>query len=198
MSEQAAGDPFALFAEWFAAAGKSELNDPDAMALATADSSGFPDVRMVLLKEFGSDGFVFYTNAESRKGTQLRENMRAAGVLHWKSLGRQVRFRGPVEHTTDAEADTYFTSRARDSRIGAWASRQSRPLAGRDELDAAVREETARFADADVPRPPYWRGFRIRPVYLEFWTNMPYRLHDRLVFRRERPDGEWDRGRVYP
>lgn len=198
VSERAVDDPFELFAEWFATARDSELNDPNAMALATADATGLPDVRMVLMKGFDSDGFVFYTNAESQKGTQLRENMRAAGLLHWKSLGRQVRFRGPVEHATDADADAYFASRARDSRIGAWASRQSRPLAARDELEADVRRETSRFEAADVPRPPYWTGYRIRPVSMEFWMNMPFRLHDRLVFRRDRPDGEWNRGRLYP
>lgn len=194
----AVDDPFTLFAEWFAQARESELNDPNAMALATSDPTGLPDVRMVLLKDADSAGFVFYTNVESRKGTELAANMQAAGVLHWKSLGRQVRFRGPVEQVTDAEADEYFASRARDSRIGAWASSQSRPLADRDVLDTDVRREAMRFADGEVPRPPFWTGFRVRPVYVEFWTNMPFRLHDRLVFWRDSPESAWEQGRLYP
>ena len=198
VSVDAVDDPFTLFTEWFEKARERELNDPNAMALATSDEAGLPDVRMVLMKSFDSSGFVFYNNARSQKGVELTANMQAAGVLHWKSLGRPVRFRGPVGHTTDAEADTYFASRVRDSRIGAWASRQSQPLAGREILEADVRRETARFDNADVPRPPQWVGYRIRPVYLEFWTNMPFRLHDRLVFRRETPDGKWNGGRLYP
>jgi pyridoxamine 5'-phosphate oxidase len=194
----AVADPFELFAEWFDQARATEVNDPNAMALATTDPDGLPDVRMVLLKDADPAGFVFYTNVGSSKGVELAANMRAAGVLHWKTQGRQVRFRGPVERVTDAEADAYFASRARHSRIGAWASRQSRPLRGRDVLDADVRREAERFGDGDIPRPPHWSGFRIRPVYLEFWTNMPFRLHDRLVFRRDSPNGAWERGRLYP
>jgi pyridoxamine 5'-phosphate oxidase len=198
VSTHAVDDPFTLFAEWFDRARQSEPNDPNAMALATSGPDGLPDVRMVLLKDFDTAGFVFYTNVGSQKGTELTANMQAAGVLHWKSLGRQVRFRGPVERVTDVEADAYFASRARDSRIGAWASQQSRPLAGRDALDADVRREAERFGGGDIPRPAYWTGFRVRPVYLEFWTNMPFRLHDRLVFRRDSPVDTWDRGRLYP
>ncbi len=194
----AVAEPFTLFAEWFQQARETEPNDPNAMALATSDPTGLPDVRMVLLKDADSGGFVFYTNVESRKGSELAANMQAAGVLHWKSQGRQVRFRGPVERVTDAEADAYFASRARDSRIGAWASQQSRPLAGRDVLDADVRRQAARFNDGEVPRPPHWTGFRVRPVYLEFWTNMPFRLHDRLVFRRDTPESAWEQERLYP
>ncbi|MFI9306827.1 pyridoxamine 5'-phosphate oxidase [Streptomyces triculaminicus] len=196
--ETGAEDPFALFRRWFGEAEAAELNDPNAMAVATTDADGLPDVRMVLLKGFDSRGFVFYTNTRSAKGTELAGSMRAAGVLHWKSLRRQVRFRGPVEHATDAEADAYFASRARDSRIGAWASLQSRPLADRSELEAAVARESARFGSGDVPRPPHWAGYRITPVSLEFWTEQPFRLHDRLVFTRERPDGPWGRGHLYP
>ncbi|MBB5868743.1 pyridoxamine 5'-phosphate oxidase [Allocatelliglobosispora scoriae] len=191
-------EPFALFGEWLAAAGTTEVNDPNAMAVATVDADGLPNVRMVLLKDFDIDGFVFYTNTRSAKGGELADNMRAAGVLHWKSVRRQVRFRGPVEGVTDAEADAYFASRARDSRIGAWASQQSRPLADRAELEAAVARETARFGSGEVPRPVHWTGFRIRPVYLEFWTDMPFRLHDRLVYRRDKPEGDWSRGLLHP
>ncbi|MET0133277.1 MAG: pyridoxamine 5'-phosphate oxidase [Kibdelosporangium sp.] len=191
-------DPFALFGEWFSEAEAGEPSDPNAMALATTGPDGLPDVRMVLLKGFDSEGFVFYTNTRSQKGAELRANMQAAGVLHWKSLGRQVRFRGPVEPTSDAESDSYFASRPRMSRIGAWASRQSQPLANRDVLTADVARETARFVDGEVPRPPHWQGFRIRPVYLEFWTSMPFRLHDRLVFQREMPAAGWHQGHFYP
>ncbi|MEW1749627.1 pyridoxamine 5'-phosphate oxidase [Streptomyces angustmyceticus] len=190
--------PFDLFLTWLDEAGAAEVNDPNAMALATADADGLPDVRMVLLKDHGPEGFVFFTNSRSGKGAQLDANMQAAAVLHWKTLRRQVRFRGPVECVTDAEADTYFASRARDSRIGAWASRQSRPLSGRAELDAAVRHQAARFEGEEVPRPPHWTGYRIRPVHVEFWSDRPFRLHERLVFSREKPDGPWDRGHLYP
>jgi pyridoxamine 5'-phosphate oxidase len=191
-------DPFVLFAQWYKAAELSEPSDPNAMALATADGGGLPDVRMVLLKGFDSNGFVFYTNVQSQKGVELHANMQAAGVLHWKSLERQVRFRGPVEFTSDAEADAYFASRPRPSRIGAWASLQSQPLEGRATLEKAVDRESARFGSGNVPRPPYWRGYRIRPLYLEFWAGMPFRLHDRLVFRRPAPEGGWVRGQLYP
>ncbi|GAA3049935.1 pyridoxamine 5'-phosphate oxidase [Streptomyces glomeratus] len=193
-----ADDPFDLFRQWLEEADTSEINDPNAMALATTGSDSLPDVRMVLLKDYGPEGFVFFTNSQSSKGLELDANMQAAAVLHWKSLRRQVRFRGTVELVTDEEADGYFASRARQSRIGAWASRQSRPLADRDELEAAVERETARFGDDDVPRPPHWNGYRIRPTYLEFWQDRPYRLHDRLVFSREKPEGAWEKGRLYP
>ncbi|MEU6370200.1 pyridoxamine 5'-phosphate oxidase [Streptomyces sp. NPDC046931] len=193
-----ADDPFDLFRQWLEEAGTSEVNDPNAMALATTGSDSLPDVRMVLLKDHGPEGFVFFTNSRSSKGLELDANMQAAAVLHWKSLRRQVRFRGTVELVTDEESDAYFASRARQSRIGAWASRQSRPLADRTELEAAVERETARFGEGDVPRPPHWNGYRIRPTYLEFWQDQPYRLHDRLVFSREKPEGAWDKGRLYP
>lgn len=191
-------DPFELFGQWLAEAERTEVNDANAMAIATAGMDGLPDVRMVLLKDFDPDGFVFFTNTRSRKGAELAENMQAAGVLHWKSVRRQVRFRGPVESATDAEADEYFASRARQSRIGAWASRQSQPLAGRAELEQAVARETERFGTADIPRPSHWSGYRIRPVYLEFWTDRPFRLHERLVFERAKPDTEWQHGLRYP
>ncbi|MCC4246613.1 pyridoxamine 5'-phosphate oxidase [Stappia indica] len=197
-AQVAAGDPFALFGEWLKLAGTKEPNDPNAMALATTGADGLPDVRMVLLKGFDENGFVFYTNTQSQKGGELAENMQAAGVLHWKSLRRQVRFRGPVELVTAEEADAYFASRPRDSRIGAWASQQSRPLESRFALEKAVAKQAARFAIGEVPRPDYWTGFRIRPVYIEFWMDRPFRLHDRHVFRRERPEGGWATQRLYP
>lgn len=190
--------PFDLFHKWLEEAGASEVNDPNAMALATADANGLPDVRMVLLKDHTPEGFVFFTNSRSAKGAELAANMQASAVLHWKSLRRQVRFRGSVDCVTDAEADAYFASRARDSRIGAWASLQSQHLSGRAELDEAVRRETARFEGEEVPRPPHWTGYRIRPVYVEFWSDRPFRLHERLVFSREKPEGPWDQGHLYP
>lgn len=193
-----AGDPFDLFRQWLEEADTSEINDPNAMALATAGSDDLPDVRVVLLKDHGPEGFVFFTNSHSAKGRQLDANMQAAAVLHWKSLRRQVRFRGTVELVTDEEADAYFASRTRLSRIGAWASRQSRPLADRTELEAAVERETTRFGDRDVPRPPHWNGYRLRPVYLEFWQEQAYRLHDRLVFSRDKPESAWERGFLHP
>ncbi|MBC2857561.1 pyridoxamine 5'-phosphate oxidase [Stappia sp. 28M-7] len=197
-AQVAAGDPFALFGEWLELASAKEPNDPNAMALATTGADGLPDVRMVLLKGFDENGFVFYTNTQSQKGGELAENMQAAGVLHWKSLRRQVRFRGPVEMVSAEEADAYFASRPRDSRIGAWASQQSRPLESRFALEKAVAKQAARFAIGEVPRPDYWTGFRIRPVYIEFWMDRPFRLHDRHVFRRARPEGGWTTQRLYP
>lgn len=189
-------DPFKLFADWFADAKKREANDPNAMALATADSSGLPDVRMVLLKDFDQNGFVFYTNLESAKGEQIGANAQAAICFHWKSLRRQVRVRGAVESVSDAEADEYFASRARDSRIGAWASRQSCPLESRFALEKAVARDAARFGLGDVPRPAHWSGFRLRPIHIEFWRDRPFRLHDRLAFDRS---GEgWTTSRLYP
>jgi pyridoxamine 5'-phosphate oxidase len=191
-------EPFELFSRWLAEAEASEPNDPNAMAIATTDAAGLPDVRMVLLKHADANGFVFYTNTQSQKGCQLAENMQAAGVLHWKSLRRQVRFRGPVEFVSDAEADAYFASRPRDSRIGAWASQQSRPLESAYALEKAVAREAIRFNISAVPRPPHWTGYRVRPVYMEFWTDKPFRLHDRLAFRRETLDGEWRTEKLYP
>jgi pyridoxamine 5'-phosphate oxidase len=191
-------DPRTLFQQWYAEAEASEPTDPNAMSLATIGVDGLPNVRIVLLKGFDSRGFVFYTNSESRKGIELAETMSAAGALHWKSLGRQVRFRGPVEFVTDAEADAYFRFRHRNSRIGAWASRQSRPLDQRETLERAFEQTSARFGADDVPRPPHWRGYRILPLYLEFWIGRPFRLHDRLVFSRSAPDARWTAGRLYP
>ncbi len=193
-----ARDPFQLFDDWMSDAVASEINDPNAMAIATADATGLPDVRMVLLKHADADGFVFYTNTQSQKGCQLAENMQAAGVLHWKSLRRQIRFRGPVEFVTASEADAYFASRPRASRIGAWASQQSRPLEGPFALEKAVARQTLHFNIEDVPRPPYWTGYRIRPISIEFWIDKPFRLHDRLVYCRAAPHGEWRTESLYP
>ncbi|NBR12278.1 MAG: pyridoxamine 5'-phosphate oxidase [Alphaproteobacteria bacterium] len=193
-----ASEPFALFERWFSDATASEPNDPNAMALATVDPDGLPNVRMVLMKGWDEAGFVFYTNTESAKGRELLSGKKAALVLHWKSLRRQVRVRGPVEIVTDAEADEYFQSRPRDSRIGAWASQQSRPLESRFALEKAVATNAAKYAIGEVPRPPHWTGFRIRPVEIEFWHDKPFRLHDRIVFRRPAPEGGWTKARLYP
>jgi pyridoxamine 5'-phosphate oxidase len=191
-------DPFALFAEWMKDAEKSEPNDPNAMALATVDEEGLPNVRMVLLKDFDGRGFVFYTNYESQKGQEIQATMKAALMWHWKSLRRQVRVRGLVEKVTDAEADAYFNSRPRDSRIGAWASAQSRELEGRFALESAVAMYTAKYAIGTVPRPPHWSGFRILPLSIEFWHDRPFRLHDRVVFRRENQTAAWTKAKLYP
>ena len=191
-----ASEPLALFANWLGDAEKTEPNDPNAVALATVDAEGLPDVRMVLLKGYDERGFVFYTNFESAKGVEILGSMKAAMCFHWKSLRRQVRLRGPVEVVSDEEADAYYASRARGSRIGAWASKQSRPLESRFALEKAVAEYTARHAIGDIPRPPYWSGFRIKPQTVEFWHDRPFRLHDRLVFSRD-GDG-WKRTRLYP
>ena len=191
-------DPFGLFAEWLKDAEKSEPNDPNSMALATVDDEGLPNVRMVLMKDYSETGFVFYTNYESQKGQEIQSNMKAALLFHWKSLRRQVRVRGLVEKVSDAEADAYFNSRPRDSRIGAWASAQSRPLEGRFALEASVAMYAARYALGNVPRPPHWSGFRVKPLSIEFWHDRPFRLHDRVVFRREKPEGSWNKARLYP
>ncbi|MBB4576188.1 pyridoxamine 5'-phosphate oxidase [Rhizobium sp. MC63] len=192
------GEPFKLFAEWLKEAEASEPNDPNAVALATVDEDGLPNVRMVLLKGFDDDGFVFYTNFESRKGLEILGQRKAAMCFHWKSLRRQVRLRGPVEIVSDAEADAYFQTRARGSRIGAWASKQSRPLESRFALEKAVAEYTARYALGEIPRPAHWSGFRIRPTSIEFWKDQKFRLHDRIEFRRPSPEGAWEKVRMYP
>jgi pyridoxamine 5'-phosphate oxidase len=193
-----ADEPLRLFAAWFDDAKKAEPADPDAMSLATVGRDGLPNVRMVLLKGFDERGFVFYTNQASQKGQELAAHAAAGAVFHWKSLQRQVRLRGPVEQVADAEADAYFASRARLSQIGAWASKQSAPLESRLAFEQAVALATARYAIGTVPRPPFWGGYRIVPLVMEFWQDRPYRLHDRVEFRRAAPDGAWIKTRLYP
>jgi pyridoxamine 5'-phosphate oxidase len=189
-------EPIALFGEWLKAAEASEPNDPNAMALATVDGEGLPDVRMVLLKGFDAAGFVFFTNFESAKGRELLANPKAALCFHWKSLRKQVRLRGPVSEVSAEEADAYFASRQRGSRIGAWASQQSRPLESRFALEKAVAAYTARYAIGEIPRPAYWSGFRLAPQEIEFWSDGTFRLHDRIKFVR---NGEgWEKTRLYP
>ncbi len=192
-----ATDPLQLFAQWLADAQRSEPNDPNAVALATVDGEGMPNVRMVLLKGFDASGFVIFTNFESAKGRELLANRKAALCFHWKSLRRQVRLRGDVEIVSPDEADEYYASRPRGSRIGAWASKQSRPLESRFALEKAVAEYTARFAIGAIPRPEYWSGFRIVPRQFEFWHDRPFRLHDRLQFTRDGRGG-WTSCRLYP
>jgi pyridoxamine 5'-phosphate oxidase len=179
-----------------AEAASSEPNDPTAMALATVDADGLPNVRMVLLKGADENGFVFYTNRESNKGRELAANPKAALVFHWKSLRRQIRARGTVTMVSDAEADAYFASRPRDSRIGAWASQQSRPLESRFAFEKAIAVYAAKHAVGEVPRPPYWTGYRIDPVSIEFWHDRPFRLHDRVLFTKAA--GGWAKTRLYP
>ena len=198
MSDDAADDPFALFAGWFEEAKASEPNDPNAMALATVDQDGLPDVRMVLMKGWDDAGFIFYTNTLSAKGRQLDGAGKAALLFHWKSLRRQVRARGAIARVTDAEADAYFASRPRDSRIGAWASDQSQPMEGRFSLEKRVAEFTLKFGLGEVPRPPHWTGYRLTPVAMEFWRDRPFRLHDRLAFRRASPEADWSLAHLYP
>jgi pyridoxamine 5'-phosphate oxidase len=195
---EAAKDPIALFEAWFADARAKEPNDPDAVALATADAGGFPNVRMVLLKQVDSYGFVFYTNTESVKGEELKAQPRAALCFHWKSLGRQVRVRGEVAPVSSAEADAYFASRPKDSQIGAWASAQSRRLEGRFALEKEVARYAAKYALTKVPRPAYWSGFRVQPQEIEFWRNRPFRLHDRMVYRRDTLKSPWRTEKLYP
>ncbi len=189
-------DPHRLFEEWFALARDSEPNDSNAVALATADPSGRPSVRMVLLKGHDERGFVFYTNVDSRKGRELEANPRAALLFHWKSLRRQVRIEGPVGAVTESEADAYFATRSRDSQLGAWASRQSRPLDRRETFEGAYEDVRARFEGGDVPRPPRWSGFRVVPEHIEFWTDRAHRLHERRLFTRV--DEGWTEGLLYP
>jgi pyridoxamine 5'-phosphate oxidase len=192
------GDPFALFADWLAVAGKHEPNDPNTMALATVDADGMPDVRMVLLKDISACGLTFYTNTQSAKGEQLAANPKAAACFHWKSIRRQVRFRGDVAPVSDEEADEYFATRARSARIGAWASAQSRPLEDRFALEKQVAAKAAKFGIGKIPRPPHWSGYRLIPLQIEFWVNKPFRLHDRLLFRRENAQSEWTTEKLYP
>jgi pyridoxamine 5'-phosphate oxidase len=191
-----ADDPFALFDAWYAEAKAAEINDPDAMALATATLDGRPSVRMVLLKGHGPEGFTFYTNADSRKGEELAANPQASLLFHWKALRRQVRVEGTVEEVSAQEADAYFGTRSRDSQIGAWASDQSRPLDKRATFEARCEEMTQRFEGQDVPRPPRWIGFRVTPERIEFWSDRPHRLHERRLFTHT-ADG-WTEGLLYP
>ena len=189
-------DPLQLFDEWLAEARASEPNDPEAMAVATADDEGKPSVRIALLKGHGPDGFVFYTNQQSRKGDEMAANANAALLFHWKSLRRQIRIEGAVSGVSSQDADAYFASRSRDSQLGAWASDQSRPLASRADFEARYEAMRARFEGADVPRPPHWGGYRVTPERIEFWTDRPHRLHERRLFVR---DGEgWTEGLLYP
>ena len=194
----APGDPFATFVAWQKEAAAKEPNDPEAMALATADASGLPNVRMVLLKGFDQRGFVFYTNSESAKGLELAANPQAALCIHWKSLRRQIRVRGTVAFVSEEEADAYFASRPKDSQIGAWASAQSRPMEGRFVFEKEIAKYAARHALSTVPRPPHWRGYRLSPVEIEFWRDRPFRLHDRLVYRRADPNSAWQTSRLFP
>ena len=193
-----AEEPFALFAAWFAEACQQEPNDPNAMALATVDEEGLPDVRMVLMKGFDADGFVFYSHIASAKGRELAANPRAGLLFHWKSLRRQVRIRGAVTGVTDAEADAYFATRPKQAQIGAWASKQSQPLESRFAFEQAIAKVAAKHAISEVPRPPGWSGWRITPLRFEFWHDRPFRLHDRIEFSRDTAEGVWRKTRLYP
>ncbi len=196
MTARMSDDPFALFDSWFAEARASEPNDSNAMALATTTADGHPSLRMVLLKGHGPDGFVFYTNLDSRKGNELAANPHVALLFHWKSLRRQIRIEGPVEQVDDRVADAYFATRSRDSQLGAWASDQSRPLDARATFEARFEEMQARFAGQDVPRPPRWSGWRVNPSRIEFWQDRAHRLHERTLF--ERAGDGWTKGYLYP
>lgn len=194
----AADEPFRLFAAWLEQATAAEPRDPTAMTLATVDADGLPNARMVLLKSADERGFVFYTNLGSQKGQELDARPKAALVFHWKSLNKQVRVRGLVESVTDEEADAYFASRPKQAQIGAWASKQSAPLESRLAFEKAVAVTAAKYALGEVPRPPFWSGFRIVPLEIEFWQDRPFRLHDRIVFKRENTDAPWSKTRLYP
>ncbi len=198
MSIEPDDDPIALFRRWMEDAEMKEMNDPNAVALATVDADGSPSVRMVLLKDVDAQGFVFYTNLESRKGRAMRATGKAALCFHWKSLRRQVRVEGPVSLVDDAEADDYFASRQRGSQIGAWASRQSQPLRGKSELLGEVARYTAKFGISRVPRPPHWSGFRLAPDHIEFWQDGRFRLHDRLVYNRADGAEDWSTTYLFP
>ncbi|MEO1250833.1 MAG: pyridoxamine 5'-phosphate oxidase [Pseudomonadota bacterium] len=191
-------DPFALFAEWLALAGEEEPNDPNAFALATSDEIRMPNVRMVLLKDIDACGLTFYTNTESAKGEELKANPQAAACFHWKSIRRQVRFRGEIERVTAEEADAYFATRARGAQLGARASAQSRPMESREALEDAIKRLDEAYDGEDIPRPEHWTGFRLIPLEIEFWVNRPYRLHDRLLYCRDTANGEWTTERLYP
>ena len=191
-------DPMAIFDAWMEEAKKTEPNDANAMAIASVDAQGRPDVRMVLLKDASRDGFVFYTNIESAKGRELLGQPHAALCFHWKTLRRQVRVRGSVMQVSDAEADAYFATRAKDSQIGAWASAQSRPMEGRFVFEREIAKYAAKYALTKVPRPPYWSGFRVMPLQIEFWRDRPFRLHDRLVYLRDTPSAPWRTERLFP
>ncbi|HTO61787.1 MAG TPA: pyridoxamine 5'-phosphate oxidase [Bradyrhizobium sp.] len=193
-----AEEPFALFAAWFSEATKSEPNDPNGMALATVDSEGLPDLRMVLMKGFDADGFVFYSHIASAKGRELAANPKAALLFHWKSLRRQVRIRGPVSQVGDTEADAYFATRPKQAQIGAWASKQSQPLESRFAFEQAIALVAAKHIIGEVPRPPGWSGWRITPLRFEFWHDRPFRLHDRIEFSRGAPGAPWSKTRLYP
>ncbi|SFJ33469.1 pyridoxamine 5'-phosphate oxidase [Bradyrhizobium sp. cf659] len=194
----AADEPFALFEAWLNEAIKSEPNDPNAMALATVDPDGLPDVRMVLMKGFDTEGFVFYSHIASQKGRELAANPKAALLFHWKSLRRQVRIRGNVTPVTDAEADAYFATRPKQAQIGAWASKQSEALESRFAFEQAIAKVAAKYVISEVPRPPGWSGWRITPVRIEFWHDRPFRLHDRIEFRRDAAGQKWSKTRMYP
>jgi len=189
-------DPFSLFEAWFAEARETEINDSNAMTVATADADGQPSARMVLLKGHGPDGFVFYTNQQSRKAGDIAENPKAAILFHWKSLRRQIRIDGQISTVANDLADTYFATRSRDSQLGAWASDQSRPLADRATFEARFAEMTERFEGGDVPRPPHWSGYRLTPARFEFWQDRAHRLHERRTFVRD--GDEWTEGLLYP